>query len=1136
MPRSGLALALLLKIALLTLGGPEAVACPVFGMETLADQPDGTRLTVRLWGDEHYIRAEDLDGYTLIRDPDSGYLCYADYLPGSDDLHSTGVVAGQQVPAGIAPGICLPPQILMARIAASREASPAILAPPIREPELKANYPVPAVLGEVRGIALLVDFGDEPATIDPTEIEAFLNQPGYSGGGTNGSVRDYYLEISGGRLDLTHEVTPYYYRAAHPKAWYEDPNYARGWRARLLVTEALEELRRRGFDFSQYDANGDGFIDLVTCFYAGSPSWSWGLGLWPQAGEAGFQADGVTARLWHVTPLSNNPSLGITCHEIGHALCQWPDLYDTDRSSRGLGIHCIMSYTADNRDPVHPCGPLKYLSGWTETTYLDGIMSDLQATSDENRVFVLRHPMTTTELYVIENRHRAGRNLLLPDGGLAVWHVDWRGSNNLEQQTPNAHYMVTLVQADGRWDLENDANFGDDTDYFGAPLFSEFNVDTEPPARWWRGHPIGLYLENISEPGEVMAFDFRDGIGRLPVQLTIGPEELPAPWRVTGASGFTRHGTGSHTVFVPTEGSYLITLLEVPGWQAPPPATVFVHEDGPMPELTVQYSHRPLTPVDVPGLASAGPGRGGQLVDHDQDGLLDIFLYREGEPDLLLRNDGGWQFTDVTPPILIEPHATIAAIWADINGNGLRECFVVRRDDRSLLIRQTGPGVFGSQVEQGPGDLDTVVGATWLDVDRDGHFDLHLVRDGEPDLILRAPDRSGAALGDYQVLNILPGLSFARTVAGAWCDYDGDGRLDLYMVNLFGDNLLAHNRLPVRFANTTHGGLRLPWRGGTAIWGDYDNDGDFDLYVVQDGAADMLLTQYDGTFVLEADPQTRTIGSGRDAVWADFDNDGRLDLFLARYGQPSRLLLNFGRDDWREAPLLLPELDGPAVAVLAGDLDGDGGVDLVVDRDGAPPLVLRNTMIRGNWLQVDPRGFGGHRDPFGAVLRAHAGGQVFTRQVAARSGPSREPVRVHFGLGAITAVDSLVVNWPSGCRQVLHNLGVNQIVDVIQPTPGETGSSVLPSVTTLLPAYPNPFNPATSLAVEIAQAGPAQLIIYDVAGRRVATLHDGELPVGRHTFRWDGRDHAGRGVAAGVYLARLAADGAQHSQRLALIK
>ena len=96
----------------------------------------------------------------------------------------------------------------------------------------KIDYPIPAVFGNVRGVALLVDFSDEPAAMDPSEIEAFFNEQGYTGYGNNGSVRDYYRDISGGQLDLTHDVTPYYYRAAHPKSYYEDPSQSQGWRAR----------------------------------------------------------------------------------------------------------------------------------------------------------------------------------------------------------------------------------------------------------------------------------------------------------------------------------------------------------------------------------------------------------------------------------------------------------------------------------------------------------------------------------------------------------------------------------------------------------------------------------------------------------------------------------------------------------------------------------------------------------------------------------------------------------------------------------------------------------------------------------------------------------------------------------------
>ncbi len=72
---------------------------------------------------------------------------------------------------------------------------------------------------------------------------------------------------------------------------------------------------------------------------------------------------------------------------------------------------------------------------------------------------------------------------------------------------------------------------------------------------------------------------------------------------------------------------------------------------------------------------------------------------------------------------------------------------------------------------------------------------------------------------------------------------------------------------------------------------------------------------------------------------------------------------------------------------------------------------------------------------------------------------------------------------------------------------------------------PNPFNPQTDLAFEIAEPGRARLVIHDAAGRRVRTLLDAELPAGLHTRAWDGRDDAGRRVSSGAYLVRLTVDG-----------
>lgn len=84
--------------------------------------------------------------------------------------------------------------------------------------------------------------------------------------------------------------------------------------------------------------------------------------------------------------------------------------------------------------------------------------------------------------------------------------------------------------------------------------------------------------------------------------------------------------------------------------------------------------------------------------------------------------------------------------------------------------------------------------------------------------------------------------------------------------------------------------------------------------------------------------------------------------------------------------------------------------------------------------------------------------------------------------------------------------------------------------------WPNPFNPHTLLSVETSHAARVELAIYDAAGRRVALLHEGILAAGRHEFVWDGRDGAGRSLASGVYLARLAGPASLESRKLLLLR
>ena len=84
--------------------------------------------------------------------------------------------------------------------------------------QTKSHYAAPK--GKIYSLTLLVDFSDKPAPVTVSDIEEWLNKEGFNRDGCNGSVRDYYLDVSNGQLDLTNEVFGWY-RAKHPKSWYE---------------------------------------------------------------------------------------------------------------------------------------------------------------------------------------------------------------------------------------------------------------------------------------------------------------------------------------------------------------------------------------------------------------------------------------------------------------------------------------------------------------------------------------------------------------------------------------------------------------------------------------------------------------------------------------------------------------------------------------------------------------------------------------------------------------------------------------------------------------------------------------------------------------------------------------------------
>ena len=197
------------------------------------------------------------------------------------------------------------------------------------------------------------------------------------------------------------------------------------------------------------------------------------------------------------------------CHELGHLLFGFPDLYDTDYSSEGIGNWCLMSggsWLGGGEIPAHPSAWCKVQQGWAAVEEV--LTKDALAIEDvksSHKVFRLwKNGSAGQEYYLVENRQKILYDRDLPGEGLLVWHIDDAIAGN----TNEAHPKVALVQADGRRDLEKGNNRGDAGDpYPGTADNTAFDGRSDPAATSYGGMDTCVSVESISASAAVMTAD-----------------------------------------------------------------------------------------------------------------------------------------------------------------------------------------------------------------------------------------------------------------------------------------------------------------------------------------------------------------------------------------------------------------------------------------------------------------------------------------------------------------------------------------------------------------------------------------------------------------------------------------------------
>jgi enediyne biosynthesis protein E4 len=444
------------------------------------------------------------------------------------------------------------------------------------------------------------------------------------------------------------------------------------------------------------------------------------------------------------------------------------------------------------------------------------------------------------------------------------------------------------------------------------------------------------------------------------------------------------------------------------------------------------------------GLTRKGWGMGVAVADFDNDGNLDLFVTGYGG-NALYHNKGNCTFEDVTDKAGVRGGGfSTGAAWADYDRDGNVDLFV----SRYVYVDMNNLPAFGSTkfcqfkgapVQCGPWGME-----------------------GETDLLYH-----NRGDGTFEEVSKKAGVDNPEKYYGlgvTWGDYDNDGWPDLFVADDATPNHLYHNNHNGTFTDDAMvGGIAMNSEGQAlgsmgVTWGDYDHSGRLSMFITE--FADQPNTLYHnlGLHGFEdvamqshlGQPSLPLVGWG--TTFFDMDNDGWLDLFVANghtypqmdtvkgsaaYAEPMLLHRNLRNGTFEEVSKAAGIADMPLKArrgAAFGDIANNGNIDIVVLNVGAPPSLLLNTnKIPNHRILFRLVGTKSNRAAIGARVTIHAGGMTqFDEVRGGGSYLSQNDLRLHFGLGSATTIDSLEVRWPTGKTESFKGVAADKIYTIVE--------------------------------------------------------------------------------------------------------
>jgi hypothetical protein len=374
--------------------------------------------------------------------------------------------------------------------------------------------------------------------------------------------------------------------------------------------------------------------------------------------------------------------------------------------------------------------------------------------------------------------------------------------------------------------------------------------------------------------------------------------------------------------------------------------------------------------------------------------------FQAGQRDRLFRNDGYGRWVDVTDEAGIRDQGNgLAVVWWDFDGDGWMDLYVANDfQSPDHLWRNRGDGTFEDVTARMlPHTAFFGMGADFGDLDNDGDFDL-LVADM-------------SSTTHYMGKMLMGSMDQHR-----W--FLMNAHPQQYM-----RNALYVNTGTGRFQEAAHlANLASTDWTWAVLFADLDEDGRLDCFVSN------------GIPVFTDNPD---IGERFDRLWAAGRRNEALEVFRAIPPVAERNIARRNAGDLRfEDVGALWGLDEAGVAhgAIFCDLDRDGDLDLIVNNLNAPVSVYENRSSEGHRVLVELVGRASNRRGVGATIHLRAGGQTQVRQVSPTRGymSAGEAIQ-HFGLGAATVIDELVVRWPSGREQRFTSLPVDHHHTIVEP-------------------------------------------------------------------------------------------------------